>query len=91
MPEIKINVPDRMYFFMKKHSKKDWDLFFLKAIDKELRKLQLLADLRCCKEGEKAMERGECIPFDDLIKEMGLEKEFKAKKKKEKDVNARKK
>jgi len=91
MAQIKINVPNRMYSFMKKHSKKDWNLFFLKVIDKELRKLQLLEDLKECEEAEKAFERGECIPFDQFLKEAGFEKEFKVKKKKKKDVNARKK
>jgi len=91
MTIIKINVPNRMHYFMKRHPKKDWDEFILKSIDKELKQLQLNSDIRCCKEGEKDFKRGECTSFEELIKEMGLEKEFAKKKIKKKKTYARKK
>lgn len=95
MSKITIDIPNRMHIFMKKHTKVDWNYFIIKSIDHKLRNLQLEEDLRACREGEKEIKAGNCIPFDEVIKQLGIEKEMKLhpkqKNTKKKILHARKK
>jgi|GEM_PF-1196271 len=70
---ITLNVSKELYNHMKKYPELKWDKVAKKSFLDKLRDLQLLEDLKVCEEAEKAFERGECIPFDEAIKQLGLE------------------
>jgi len=74
MVEIKISIPEKMHSLMKKYPKIDWNEVALNAIDKKLKDIQLLTDLKDRDEGEVAIARGDGIPLDEIIREMGLGK-----------------
>jgi predicted CopG family antitoxin len=76
MVNITLSIPDDMYEHMKRHPELRWSEVARKSFSEKLQDLQLLADLKECEEAEKEFRAGKCIPFDKVIKKLGLENEI---------------
>jgi hypothetical protein len=73
MVDLKINIPEKLYEEMKKHKKINWNSIAKRALKQKIKEIEEINLIKEFKNAEKEYKEGKCIPFEEMLEELGLE------------------
>ncbi len=73
MVNMTLSIPKELREKLKKHSEIRWSEVARKSFEKKIKELETINVLKEFEDAEKEYKEGKCIPFEEMLKEFGID------------------